>query len=162
MPRELDWNTPLGKVSIGAHWRLLLCVVLCSVIATFIWHACFPHTLWFTKLCTGFATGAALGMIPGTWWQLHDVERRPITSGYLVLIGIFGWGFFAGISLVFEAPDLRAQETERSRIRSLSGADISSISVHMEGRRPLKIEDADRIASFVGRAAIPELCSPSH
>ena len=110
MLKELDWSTPVGKTAIGNHWRILLSVVIGAVLFTPIWHAFFPNTLWFTKLWTGFATGATFGMIAGTWWQLGDAKRYAITSGRFVSIATLAWGAFACISLFLWAPDLYAQE----------------------------------------------------
>jgi hypothetical protein len=162
MLRGLDWDTSARKINIADHWRLLICTLGGSTLATLIWHAFFPHTLWFTKLWTGFSTGMSAGMIPGTMWQLHADKRRSITSGWFIVMGVFGWGLFACISLILWAPDLHAQEQERSKIRSLVAADISAIFVRLDDQRTCRIEDAATIASFVHHTKEAELFYPSH
>lgn len=162
MLRQLDWDTSLNKVNIADHWRVLLCAAVGAVPATLIWHTFFPHTFWFIKLWTGFATGATAGVFPGLWWQVRDNERRPSTSGRFAATCIFGWGALAVISVFCWMPDLHAQEKERARIRSLAVADISSISIRIDGRRFRHIQDPELFASFVACSKHAELFYPSH
>ncbi len=162
MLRDLDWRTSPIRINIGDHWRLLLCIVVGAAVSTLIWHVFFPHTDWFTKLCTGGVTGAAAGMLPGTWWQLRNAKRRAITSGCFIVMGISAWGLLAGAAVFLEIPDLRAQETERARVRSLTAADISSILVKVDGQDSRRIRGKDLIASFVAHSKQAELFYPSH
>ncbi len=162
MLKELDWSTPVGETVIGNHWRILLSVVIGAVLVTPIWHAFFPNTLWFTKLWTGFATGATFGMIAGTWWQLGDAKRYAITSGRFVSIATLAWGAFACISLFLWAPNLYAQERELSAIRSLKTTDILSVTICLDGQNPLHVTNARKINSHVTCTRNAELFYPSH
>lgn len=162
MLRDLDWESSLLEMNLQEHFRLLLCVVVGGFAATLILNWFFPHTFWIAKLWSGFAIGATVGMFPGTWWQLSDNRRRPKTCGWFVVIGIFGWGFFAVISVARIVPDLRAQETELARFRSLAVADISSISVRSYGKDAQRIQDISQIGSFVRHSRQAKLFYPGH
>jgi len=161
MFRELEWGWS-NKFKMRDHWRILLCVVVGTLASTLIWNVLFPHTEGFAKLWAGFATGASVGMILGTCWQLSDNRRRPITSGRSLVIAIFFCCLFAGFSILLMAPEMDAQEEELTRIRSLGTGDILAISVRIKGRRSRHIEDPELIESFVAHSNRAGLFFPSH
>ncbi len=162
MFQGLDWETSARSCNVGGHWRMLLCVVLGGIISLFIWQLCWPHTLWFTKFCAGMTTGFAVGMVPGTIWQLRVRERWPATSGWFIVMGFGGCGLFAGFALIFVAPDLHAQEQQRGFIRSLTAAEISDVWVYVENNPGVHITDAQQIESFADHTRRAELFYPSH
>ena len=158
MSHEHDWRTSPASEMIRQYWRILLCVFVCVAIATIIWQALFPHTFWFMKIWTGFATGTPVGMIPGTWWQLRDKQRRPMLSGRYLVVFVM----FSGVVSYDMGSNFYAQEGQRSRIRSLRVVDISSIAIALDGQPHRNIEDAETIAEFVALSERAELFYPSH
>ena len=162
MFQKLDWSTPMAKINFLVHWRIFLCISVAVAFAIFAWHVCFPNTFWFVKLWAGFATGGLIGVGLGTRWQLQDSERHPKTSGRFLAFATFAWGVFSLISLGLFAPDLYAQERERTTIRSLKIEDISAVTVSLDGQDIQRFEGFDELDLFVGYAADAELFYPSH
>jgi hypothetical protein len=158
----LDWATPLKKIRLAAHGRQFLSVGIGAILSAIVWHLAFPFGYWFIKLWAGLTTGATFGMMVGTIWQLRDPGRRSVTSGWFVLTGIGGWGLFACVSLILLAPMLRAQEVQRSLMRSLDPAGISEILVSAEGRGERRIQDRERIGAFIALARHAESFHPDH
>lgn len=162
MLQGLDWKTSARRSIVGDHWRILIWLAFGGITSTFIWQLCSPHTLWFDKLWAGMATGFAVGMVPGTIWQLRVRERWPNTSGWFIIIGFGGFGLFAGIALFLIAPDLHAQEQQRSFIRLLTAAEISAVWVRVDDQPTVYIIDAQQIESFADYTRRAELFYPSH
>ena len=162
MFEKLDWSTPTAKIGLSGHWRIFLCILVAALLAMFVWHACFPNTFWFVKLWAGFATGSLSGVITGTWWQLRDCERHPKTSGRLLAFAAFAWGVLSLISLGLLAPDLYAQERERTIIRSLTLNDISAIAVSLDGQTPYRFNETKKLDLFVNCAGNADLFYPNH
>ena len=165
MFRGLDWTPSSININFRDHWRLLLCLVLGMCCGTLIWHLYFPPTFWFIKFWNGLATGMALGIVPGAWWQLCSEERRSITSGRFIVTGIVAWGAFAACSFFLWIPELRSQEGFRAHLRSLSAETISSVSVRVDYddyQDSWHTEDKAVIGSFVACARQAELFYPSH
>jgi hypothetical protein len=122
----------------------------------------FPHVHWFDKLWTGFATGGMVGLLVGYTWQLWDNDRRVLSSGRLLLTFALGWGAFSGISLLMFAPDMRSQEFERAKIRSLSTDVIDAICVNLPKQPAKTIQAEQDITSFANLIKRAELFYPSH
>jgi len=162
MLRDLDWQTSIKETDLAGHWRAVLCTLGGAALAIFTWSSLYPHALGFELLWAGFATGSAMGMILGSVWQLWSLSRRQKTSGRLLAAGILGWGAFAVIALFILLPVLSEQEHERSIIRALDVRDISSVSVHVNGRKIRRIEDQKVLALLVGDTKHAELFYPSH
>jgi hypothetical protein len=160
--RILDWNTPLNEINIGQHWRIGLCIIIFATLATVVWHALFPHTMFFLKLWTGFATGSLVGTFVGTYWQFQNKNRRAKTSGWFLLLAFLGWGAFATISCIMLAPQMRAEESLRSEIRSLSTKSLILIQIKGNGALFVSINNADEISQFCQLASNSELFYPSH
>ena len=159
--RGLDWETPVSRIKFADHWRLWVCVGLGAVLATSLWNLFFPHTFWFFKLWTGFATGGVVAMIPGTFWQLRDENRSGTTSGRLIVLASSVWGTFAVLSLFFWGPQLYGEEQERSLLRTLAENDLAAISVRFPDGRFQRVKDAPSISSFVALSKRAELFYPS-
>ncbi|WFB37492.1 hypothetical protein P3T73_06935 [Kiritimatiellota bacterium B12222] len=161
MIRELDWKTPLKSMNMGNHWRIWLGILIFVSLSTAVWHSLYPNTMWFLKLWTGFATGSVLGTFAGVYWQVRVSTRRCQTSGKFLLIAFLGWGAFAVISLVIFAPQMRAEETIRSEMRSLTPQTVLSIEVSDSASRNL-VSDRKHIEQFCRVASQAELFYPSH
>lgn len=162
MLRELDWKTSLRKVSVIGHWRAVLCALAGTAVATYGWNTFYPHSHGFEKLWMGLATGGTVGMIPGTIWQLWNRERRPSTSGWFLATSILSWGAFAAVAVFLMAPDLSAEEHERSVLRALDVENISAVSVHVRGHDARRIKEHEVLALFVENTKHAELFYPSH
>ncbi|MEO7326726.1 MAG: hypothetical protein ABIW82_18040 [Dokdonella sp.] len=132
------------------------------LIATAIWRVLFPHGFWFVELWVGAATGGLAGLLAGSVWQLSNSKRRPDTSGRFILTAFLALGSFSAVSVFLLGPDIRAQESERSKIRSLVASEIVSISVHVHGKSQYDVDGKQSISSFVGLAREAELFFPSH
>ena len=159
--RELDWKTPMKSIDVGRHWRIWLGVLIFASLSTATWHALYPNTLWFDKLWAGLTTGSALGAFAGGCWQVRDKARRGLTSGKFLLVAVFGWGAFGVVSVGCLAPQMRAEETARSEIRSQTPQNVVSIQVECGASRVILADKAD-VEQFCEAASHAELFYPSH
>ena len=100
-------------------------------------------------------------MLAGGCWQLCDRSRRAGTSGIFITICFIAWGVFAVISLVVIVPQMRTEESLRSRIRSLSIEEIAAIEIEGKGSR-LVVVDEESIGEFCETARDAELFYSSH
>lgn len=158
----LDWSTPLRKTHLGIHGRQFLCIALGAAAAAPLWLLSFPAGYWFIKLWAALTTGSTLGMIFGTIWQLRDPGRRAQTSGQFIALGIGGWGFLSAISLFLLAPMMRAQEEQRTLMRSLDPAQILEVWISPDGQAQRRLQDRERIAAFAALAKAAESFHPDH
>jgi hypothetical protein len=163
MPTAPDDQQPTRAkpVDVPQYWRIALCVLGGAIVATALWQALFPHTMWFKKLWAGSVTGGVVGMLPGMGWQWRNKDRRAATSWWILVIAFLCWGAFAVISVIDLAPQMKAEEAQRTRIRSLLTQDIVAIEISSAGQKR-RLDDDAAIRSFVRLARNANLFYPSH
>ncbi len=159
--RNLDWDTPVKRVPLGNHWRILVCIMGFSVMTITFWHLSFPHTMWFLKLWCGFSTGSLLGIITGAFWQCREPARIRLTSGKFLLSGLLCFGTFTGVSLCVFAPQMRSEERVRREIRSVSPEALTSIYLDSHSVR-WAITQEDLLRQFCEITEDAELFFSSH
>ena len=157
---QLDWSASARKADLRKHWRLLMCILLGAAASTYIFHLLLPDVFWFVVLWCGCATGASVGLVPGTLWQLASRSRRASTSGKFIVTGLVAWGFFALVAVLFLVPLMQAHESERSAFRAMASKDVVSIGVF--GRHGSVITNKAAIERFMSQVAASELYYPSH
>jgi len=158
--RQVDWSAPASKVDLLKHWRLLVCTFLSAAASTYFFHLNFPDVLWVLVFWCGLVTGATIGLLPGTIWQLASPERHGSTNGKFIVTAFSAWGFFSLVAVLFLWPLMRAHESERSEFRALAMEDVVSIGVF--GRRRSVITNNAAIERFMSQVAVSELYYPSH
>ena len=157
---QLDWSTPARTVDLRKHWRLLVCALLGAAASTYLFHLIFPDVLWFLVFWCGLVTGATVGLLPGTVWQLASRRRHGSTNAKFIVTALFAWGFFSLVAILFLWRLMQAHESERSEFRALAKKDVVSIGVF--GRRQSVITSKTAIERFMGQVAASELYYPSH
>jgi hypothetical protein len=135
---------------IGAGAAIGLCI------------AAFPETFWFEKFWMGAGIGLGVGAIFGSIWQTRDAVRRQKTSGWFLVSCIFGWGAFASIAVFDMVPDMKSQEIERDKIRSLESGNISRISFARDNKKLPSIESSEALNAFASLTKRAQLYYPSH
>lgn len=149
---ELDWRTPFHQVSwryrLRYQWRVGVITIPCSFVAMIIWHAVFPHVLWFEKLWAGVITGSLLGLPIGYGWQLSDKARRSRTSGRDLVAAVALLGLLTLCCVFLMAPDFYWQEVELAKAQALDPASIVAISIQEPGRPSVRVVDRARLVSF--------------
>jgi hypothetical protein len=157
---ELDWKTSTRNARLEAHWRFLLCMLLGTIPCTLIWHRAYPDVFGFGIFWAGFATGFAVGAIPGLIWQLRSRARRQLTSGNLVIGGTMAWMFFATCAIVVMAHFFKAQEDHLSEFRALANGSVTAVTI--SGYRSGIVSDQAAIHELMRLVAVSELLYRSH
>jgi len=158
---QLDWHTSSSKADFRTHWRLHVVAALGAVVAICVFRLFYPNTLWFLVLWCGLATGSAVGLIPGTLWQLASRDRVSTTSGRFILTAALGWGAFSLVALLVLGPMLKAQETGRTAFRAFAAERV--VAIEARGRcAKARLTDDSKIRELLRRVATSELFYPSH